>query len=101
MQAREAGSGAGAMRLLVLHPDDDVAVALADLAPGEEVAVPGGGAVVTHEVVPFGHKLALRPIAQGAVVRKYGQPIGRALADIPAGGWVHLHNLASIKEAGG
>jgi altronate hydrolase len=88
--------------VLVLHPDDNVAVALRDLARGETVAVPApapdGGAVIAAEPVPFGHKLALRPIARGAAVLKYGQPIGRALVDIAPGAWVHTHNLASPRE---
>ena len=61
---------------LLLHPDDDVAVALRDL-PG----------------VPRGHKTAVRDIAAGAPVRKYGQVIGVATAPVPAGGHVHTHNL--------
>ena len=39
--------------------------------------------------VPQGHKVALRPIAQGEEVRRYGVSIGTALKDIPAGAWVH------------
>ncbi len=51
--------------LLQLHPADNVAVALEDgLAPG----------------VTVGHKLALRPIAAGEAIIKYGQPIGTATA---------------------
>lgn len=39
--------------------------------------------------VPQGHKVALRPIAQGEEVLRYGVRIGTALKDIPAGAWVH------------
>ena len=45
--------------------------------------------------IPAGHKLALRDIAAGEYVIKYGQIIGRAKQDIPAGAWVHTHNVAS------
>lgn len=45
--------------------------------------------------IPAGHKLALRDIAAGEYVIKYGQVIGRAKEDIPAGAWVHTHNVAS------
>ena len=42
-----------------------------------------------------GHKHALRPIAKGENVIKYGAPIGHATEDIAAGEWVHTHNLAT------
>jgi altronate hydrolase len=46
--------------------------------------------------VPQGHKIALRAIAAGAIVRKFGWPIGRATAKIPAGAHVHSHNLETL-----
>src|SRR5690242_7705224 len=42
----------------------------------------------------MGHKIATRPISAGATVRKYGQVIGAATADIAPGQHVHVHNLA-------
>lgn len=45
--------------------------------------------------IPAGHKYALRPIACGETVIKYGEIIGRATQDIPAGDWVHTHNVKS------
>lgn len=45
--------------------------------------------------IPAGHKVALADIPAGAPVIKYGQIIGRATCDIPAGAWVHTHNLRS------
>lgn len=79
-------------RVLQLHPHDDVAVAVAALAGGESVAV-GPVTLVVREDIQAGHKLALRTIAQGEVVRKFGSPIGTASAPIEAGAWVHSHNL--------
>jgi altronate hydrolase len=75
--------------LFRVDPNDDVAVALRDLAAGERLDV------TIAEPVPSGHKVALRAIAAGETVRKYGFPIGRALADIAAGAHVHIHNLAT------
>ena len=40
-----------------------------------------------------GHKYALRDIAKGENVIKYGQPIGHATQDIAKGEHVHTHNL--------
>ena len=73
-----------------LHPEDDVEIALADLRPG---AVTASGTTVT-EPVPRGHKVAARPIQPGALVRRYGQIIGAATAEIAAGAHVHVQNLA-------
>ena len=74
---------------LRLHPDDDVAVALRDLAAGERLLD-----VVIVGTVVSGHKIALRDIHAGEPVRKYGQVIGLATAPIRAGEAVHAHNLA-------
>jgi len=81
---------------VLLHSDDDVAVALRDLKAGESlrVSAPSGDIAVTiADEVPRGHKLALRPIPAGRHVRKFGYSIGVAQADIPAGSWVHTHNV--------
>jgi (2R)-sulfolactate sulfo-lyase subunit alpha len=43
--------------------------------------------------IPIGHKVALTDIKKGATVWKYGQDIGKAVADIAKGGHVHVHNL--------
>ena len=74
--------------LIRLHPDDDVAVARRRLLAGE---VAGGLTLTT--AVPAAHKVALRPLAPGEAIRKYGQFIGRAATSIPAGAHVHVHNL--------
>ncbi|MGB6751417.1 MAG: UxaA family hydrolase [Xanthobacteraceae bacterium] len=42
--------------------------------------------------VPIGHKIALADIKSGDTVWKYGQDIGRAVADIKKGEHVHVHN---------
>lgn len=81
-------------RALVLDQRDNVATALAGLAPGEAMNL-GGEAVELRNAVPRGHKFAIRSIARGEEVIKYGQPIGRATADIAPGQHVHVHNLVS------
>ena len=76
------------IRALRLHPDDEVVVALETITPSERVED-----VVALEAIPSGHKLAVRPISAGNPVHKYGQIIGIAGVDIPAGAHVHDHNL--------
>jgi (2R)-sulfolactate sulfo-lyase subunit alpha len=43
--------------------------------------------------VPVGHKIALVDIKKGDTVIKYGEDIGKAVADIAKGEHVHVHNL--------
>ena len=43
--------------------------------------------------VPLGHKLALADIKNEDTIIKYGNDIGRAVSDIPKGGYVHVHNV--------
>lgn len=77
-----------------LHPDDDVAIARAGLAPGQTLRRPGAPPLVIAQTIPPGHKFALRPIPAGCPIRRYGQIIGAAGVDIAPGEHVHTHNVA-------
>ena len=72
-----------------LDPADNVVTATRPLAAGH--AVDG---VATTGLVPSGHKIATRAIAEGEPVVKYAQLIGLASAPIAPGDHVHTHNLA-------
>lgn len=83
-----------------IERQDNVATALTPLAPGP-VALLGDAAqpqLTAVTEVPKGHKIALRAIARGEEILKYGVVIGRATADIPAGSWVHLHVMCSVYD---
>src|SRR6201996_2372079 len=71
-----------------LHPDDGVLIARSSLPPGMEVA-PG---VTTVERIPAGHKVAIKPIAVGEPIKRYGQIIGFATIAISPGQNVHTQN---------
>ncbi|WP_284180098.1 altronate dehydratase family protein [Rhabdaerophilum sp. SD176] len=77
-------------RTLSLNPQDNLLVALETIEAGTAL---GGGLSATQRV-PRGHKLAARLIAEGEPVLKFGQIIGFATAPIPAGAWIHEHNVA-------
>lgn len=81
--------------VLRLAASDEVATALRRLAPGEPLG-PAAPGVVAREAIELGHKVALVAIAQGALVRKFGVPIGRATRAIAPGEHVHVHNLESL-----
>lgn len=83
---------------LVIHPSDNVAVALQDLLPGTPVPLAAAGAsrtILIREPIPANHKFALARILPGGLVRKYGECIGEATRAISAGQHVHIHNLVS------
>jgi altronate dehydratase len=88
----------GTIRAILIHPEDDVAVVTEDAPEGATVSIQspdGAASLVARQTIPAGHKIAVRDIRCGSPVRKYGEQIGLAIADIRAGDHVHLHNLAS------
>ena len=83
---------------ILLNTKDDVATALTALQAGRTVKVDLETSAYNTELVDdiaFGHNYALRNIAKGEDILKYGLPIGKALADIGVGQWVHVHNCRS------
>jgi altronate dehydratase small subunit len=83
---------------LLLDSRDTAAVALVPLHPGTTVDVQRGDEalrVVAAGLIPFGHKIAVVPMAAGDPVVKYGEVIGFATAAIRPGDHVHVHNVRS------
>lgn len=50
--------------------------------------------------VPYGHKIAVRPIPKGTHIIKYGESIGAASVEIRRGEYVHVHNLEALRGRG-
>ncbi|MCM1149122.1 MAG: altronate dehydratase family protein [Butyricicoccus sp.] len=88
------------MKAIRLHPRDNVAVALEEVAAGEALSI-DGQKLTAAEAIGRGHKLALAPISAGAPVMKYGCAIGLAKEDIAPGQWVHVHNVRTGLSEGG
>ena len=88
------------MNAMVIDPKDNVAVAIEPIRKGDAVALRSGATGVTAaEDITIYHKIAIRPIAKGEPVVKYGEHIGLAAIDIAAGQHVHTHNVADHREA--
>ena len=88
------------MKVIRLHPRDNVAVALEDVAGGEVLSL-DGLELTAAEDVRRGHKIALAPISAGESIMKYGCAIGTAKENIPRGAWVHVHNVRTgLSESG-
>ncbi len=81
--------------ILIIHPRDNVAVALRTLDVGELAAATGMEGFLTLEKIPASHKIALRDISQGEEIIKYGETVAVSGRNIRKGEWVHTHNLES------
>jgi (2R)-sulfolactate sulfo-lyase subunit alpha len=49
--------------------------------------------LTVRDDVPIGHKVALKDLAEGDTVIKYGEDIGRIISPVATGEHVHVHNL--------
>ncbi|HTS77162.1 MAG TPA: altronate dehydratase family protein [Bryobacteraceae bacterium] len=76
-----------------LNAADNVAIARVPVSEGAILRV-AGLEIRARTAIPAGHKIAIRPIAAGENVIRYGQVIGRAKSSIEPGAHVHTHNLA-------
>jgi altronate hydrolase len=83
---------------LQVHPADDVLVALRDQRTDQRVRFSGHSFTLRHDI-PAKHKVALRDIAKGEVVRMYGITVGRAVHDVPRGGLLSTHNLVHATDS--
>ena len=86
---------------MIIDLKDTVAVAIEPIAKGEDVNYKVGDEVKTIKAlndVQIYHKLAIKDMAKGEPVVKYGEHIGLAANDIKIGEHVHRHNLESHRE---
>ena len=90
------------MKLAIkIHPDDNVATVVEDVAPGDDVRYmtpQGAEQIRTRTAVPSGHKVALVNIDVDEPITKYDEPIGRASTPIRQGEHVHDHNVRSTVQ---
>jgi (2R)-sulfolactate sulfo-lyase subunit alpha len=88
----------GIPQLLVHDHDDNVGVVVVEgLKAGTDMLC-----VVTHDNssfrltsnadIPIGHKVALKDLKAGDTCIKYGEDIGKIIADVKKGDHVHTHN---------
>jgi len=89
----------GIPQLLVHDPEDNVGVVVIEgLNAGTEMLC-----VVTKDNsdfrltakhdIPIGHKVAIKDLAAGDTVIKYGEDIGKMVGAAKTGEHVHVHNL--------
>jgi (2R)-sulfolactate sulfo-lyase subunit alpha len=86
------------IQFLVHEKADTVGVATVDIKAGEKVKglymdTQEAVEITAQQDIPLGHKLALKDMAVGDTVLKYGSDIGRVVAPIKKAQHVHVHNL--------
>jgi len=101
-QALADGRGRGfhplkSMETLLIHPADDMVVALTDLRAGQIVTVGGLQLALTSDVCSK-HKIYLRDLPRGAQPRLYGMPVGQTKLAVKAGDPVSSENLRSLSS---
>ena len=83
---------------LLIHLQDNVVVVTASVSADSPVSFVKQGVetqILAVEDIPVYHKVAIRDIARGEQVKKYGHVIGTASQDIGIGEHVHCHNIVS------
>ncbi len=78
--------------ILKVHPDDNVIVALRDLAKGEEVRLNGHSYTLVEDI-PAKHKFAEDHLTPGDRLTMYGVLVGKAQTEIPAGARISTSNV--------
>ncbi len=92
------------IHFLVHNAVDNVGVAVVDIPLGTDCE----GRILADnkplsaqavEMIPLGHKIALKDFTVGDSVTKYGSEIGRIVQPVKAGHHVHTHNLKTKRWA--
>ena len=81
--------------ILIIHPRDNVAVALEKMVVGDEATAADIESFTVLDEIPASHKIALRDIAAGEEIVKYGETVAVSTQTIKKGQWIHTHNLES------
>ncbi|HGO5854585.1 TPA: UxaA family hydrolase [Mannheimia haemolytica] len=79
-------------QFIKIHHQDNVAVALQNLAKNTPLDVDGKQVLLQADIAQ-GHKFAIDNISQDQNIIKYGYPIGHALQPIYIGEHIHTHNV--------
>lgn len=83
--------------IILLSPHDSVVVALRSFELNETFVL-GDQTLKVRSSIPAGHKIAIRSIAVGQPILKFGWSIGSATTAIEPGEHVHSHNIRCEHE---
>jgi len=80
---------------VLLNPADNLVIAKSPLLPRTSFTLADGAEVVIAQMIPPGHKVAIREIPEGEAIIRYGQIIGFAGTTIAPGQHIHSHNVVT------
>ena len=84
---------------LLIDDIDNVVTCVAEVSAGSDVYYRKGSEILSlkaEEDIPYCHKIALKDLAEGEEVLKYGEMIGRTNQPIARGHWVSDKNIYSV-----
>ena len=81
---------------MMVDPQDSVAMLLEDGYKGDFIDS-ARGRVELLEDIEFAHKILLIDLKKGDPIIKYGEEIGRIMADTAKGTWIHNHNMSCLR----
>lgn len=88
-------------KAMLLHPDDNSAVAVEDISKDETVEIVCKGALTNTITaladVPFGFKISVQEIPESRDILKYGQVIGMASCNVAQGDRLHIENIKGLR----
>ena|SRR5690554_2263987 len=88
---------------IMLTMKDNVATALRDINAQENIVIGtenGKNSITVYQPISYGHKFAIKDIAKGEKILKYGEVIGQATELIKSGTHAHIHNIESLRGRG-
>lgn len=84
-------------KTLKIHPLDNVGVALADLAPSDQVNLDGQSLTIKQPIAQK-HKFALHDLEPGGKIYQYGVIVGEATESILRGQAITVQNITNAVE---
>ena len=84
-------------RILKVHPDDNVLVALSNLSAGDAVKYNGSEIILTDNI-PAKHKFVIQDLNAGDSIIMYGVLVGKAQSPISKGGLINTNNVKHAVE---
>lgn len=84
---------------LLMDSKDNVVTCVEEVSAGNEVCYQEQGAAKTltaEDKIPYCHKIALRDLAAGEEIIKYGESLGKLVQAVAKGHWVSDQNLKSV-----
>ncbi|MFX1277057.1 MAG: UxaA family hydrolase [Promethearchaeota archaeon] len=87
-------------KFIIMHTEDNCATALDRISKDTEIEI-NDYRIKINQDIDIGHKIALKNLKKGDLIKKYGEIIGIAIDEIKAGDWIHTHNIKShyLEEA--